>query len=227
MASHDDLTLSMAEARPERRGFGERPLAQTVRAAVSLRRISALLLSLEHEHGVVEEMIMRFAEWEKALSATVPPDPRPRIGEEQGDDRRVYLDHAFDIGAFNPHFPEYDFREFDAETASGTVDFPLAYEGPPGLVHGGFLALFFDCVIQHHSCAVGVAGKTRLLSIRYRRPTPLSTTLDFHIVRRETDGGLVSEARLEHEGEVLCVAELEAVAMRIDRLDTTRYGGRR
>ena len=41
--------------------------------------------------------------------------------------------------------------------------FPIAYEGPPGIVHGGFLAVFFDSIIQHHNCDVGVAGKTTSL----------------------------------------------------------------
>lgn len=227
MVSHEGTPDPAAGARSELRGFGEKPLAQTVRAAGSLRRLSTLLLSLEHEHAAVDDMLARFVEWEQILTAAASSDSRPRVGADQGGERRVYLDHAFDIGSFNPHFPEYEFRDFDAETASGTVNFPVAYEGPPGLVHGGFLGVFFDCVIQQHNCAVGVAGKTRTLGIRYRRPTPLSTTLDFHIDRGATARGVVSEARLEHEGEVLCIAELDSVAMRTDRLTTTGYGRRR
>ncbi|MFD6895169.1 hypothetical protein ACFWB0_11560 [Rhodococcus sp. NPDC060086] len=207
--------------------FGEAPLPQTHRAATSLRRLTGLLLSLEHEHDVVDEMLTRFAEWEQLLAAAVPPSSRLRRGDDTSGDRRVYLDHAVDIGAFNPAFPEYELRTFDADTASGTVNFPVVYEGPPGLVHGGFLAVFFDCVIQQHNCEVGIAGKTRLLSIRYRRPTPLLTTLDFDVVRRATERGLVSEARLMRDGEVLCIAELDCVAKQIDQLETTTFGHRR
>ena len=53
----------------------------------------------------------------------------------------------------------------------------------PGLVHGGFLALFFDCVVQHHNCEVGVAGKTTSLPLRFRRPTPLLTALTLTLER--------------------------------------------
>ena len=60
----------------------------------------------------------------------------------------------------------------DGDRATGTVTFPLAFEGPPGIVHGGFLAMFFDCVVQHHNCDVGVAGKTTSLLVGYRRPDP-------------------------------------------------------
>jgi len=69
----------------------------------------------------------------------------------------VYLDHGRDIGSYNPCFPEYEIR-VEGDKAWGTVSFPVAYEGPPGCVHGGFLAVFFDCVIQHHNCDYGVAG---------------------------------------------------------------------
>ncbi|NED61361.1 hypothetical protein G3I15_10550, partial [Streptomyces sp. SID10244] len=118
----------------------------------------------------------------------------------------------FDIGAFNPVFPEYRFEQIDAESAGGTVSFPVVFEGPPGLVHGGVLASFFDCVIQHHNCAVGVAGKTRSLAVTYRRPTPLSTALGFDVVREITERGVRSVGRLTLDGEVLCMGELDSVA---------------
>jgi hypothetical protein len=56
------------------------------------------------------------------LAAAVPPDPAPRIGGG-GEEQRVYLDHAFDVGACNPCFPEYTFDHLDDETASGRVNF--------------------------------------------------------------------------------------------------------
>ena len=49
---------------------------------------------------------------------------RPRDG-------RVYLDHARDIGAYNPSFPEYELA-VDGDRAAGTVTFPLAVRGPAG-----------------------------------------------------------------------------------------------
>ena len=37
--------------------YGERPLAQTVAAAGAMRRLTGLLLSLEHEHPTVDAML--------------------------------------------------------------------------------------------------------------------------------------------------------------------------
>ena len=216
MGEHPDVTR-----------FGEVPLAQTVAAAGAIRRLGSLLLSLEHPHPTVEAMLAQISDWESELSGAVSPDSAPRIGADDDGSRRVYLDHATDIGAFNPCFPEYRFDHLDGEVASGRVNFPLVYEGPPGLVHGGFLAVFFDCVMQHQNCVAGLSGKTRSLQVTFRRPTPVLTQLHFDIARREVDRGITSTARLLFDDEVLCIGEANTLAMPPDTLVGHRFGKRR
>lgn len=216
-------------ARPGSR-FGEAPLPQTVAAAGAIRRLGSLLLSLEHAHPTVDAIVAQISDWEHELSAAVPPDIAPRISFDESDEdgsRRVYLDHATDIGAFNPCFPEYRFDHLDAETAFGQATFPLVYEGPPGLVHGGFLAVFFDCVIQHQNCLVGLSGKTRSLNVAFRRPTPVLTELRFDITRSEVERGITSTARLLLDDEVLCNGEVNTLAQTPDKLTGFRFGKRR
>jgi hypothetical protein len=214
----------MAQGNPR---FGEQPLPQTVAAAAALRRLTGLLLSLEHEHPTVDAMVAQIAEWERELAPAAPSDPTPRIGPQGTEHQRVYLDHAFDIGAYNPCFPEYSFDHLDADTASGRVTFPVVYEGPPGLVNGGFLAVFFDCVTQHQSCASGRTGKTRSLTVTFRRPTPVLVEMGFDVVRAETDGRVTSTARLLHGDEVLCIGEFSTAASSPDRLSVFDFGHRR
>ncbi len=207
--------------------FGEQPLAQTVAAAGALRRLAGQLLSLEHPHPAVDAVIERVAEWESELAAAVTPDATPRIGDDGADTQRVYLSHAFDIGAFNPCFPEYEFDRIDTETAAGRVTFPVVYEGPPGLVHGGFLAVFFDCVTQHQNCATELSGKTRSLNVKFRRPTPILTELRFDIARTQQDRGVTSTARLLLDDEVLCIGEATTLALSPDKLTGFNFGKRR
>ncbi len=207
--------------------FGEAPLAQTVAAAGAMRRLGALLLSLEQPHPAVDEMLAKFAAWEGELAAAAPKDNAPRIGEIPDDPRRVYLDHATDIGSYNPCFPEYRFDSFDPGRATGTVCFPLVYEGPPGLVHGGFLGVFFDCVIQHHNCVTGLSGKTRSLAVTFRRPTPVLTDLRFDIVREQVERGITSTARLLLHDDVLCTGEVATLASPPERLAGFKFGRRR
>jgi hypothetical protein len=216
-----------ASARNSDARFGEAPLAQTMAAAAAMRRLSSLLVSLEHPHRAVDAMLEKFAEWERELAAAAPTDNAPRIGELPDDPRRVYLNHATDIGAYNPCFPEYRFDRLDPENATGTVEFPLIYEGPPGLVHGGFLGVFFDCVIQHHNCVTGLSGKTRSLVVTFRRPTPLLTELRFDIARSQSERGITSTARLLLDDEVLCTGEVNTLASRPEKLAGSRFGRRR
>ncbi len=141
----------------------------------------------------------------------MPSDLRPRVGAAASGEGRVYLDHARHVGRFNPCFPEYTI-EVEGRAARGTVDFPIAYEGPPGIVHGGFLAVLFDCVVQHHNCDVGVAGKTTSLALRYRRPAPVLTTLSFTLDRTVAGERIRSVGKLRSGHTVLCEADIEAIA---------------
>ena len=188
--------------------FGVEPLPQTTRAAALLRRVTGLLVAAEREEPEVDRLIADLRRAEASLVDHVPADAPPRVG---GADGRVYVDHARDVGAYNPCFPEYEIA-VDGDPATGTVTFPVAYEGPPGVVHGGFLGLFFDCVVQHHNCDVGVAGKTTSMAVRYKRPTPLLTTLSFSIDRQATEDRIRSTAQLVHGGKVCCEAEVDAIA---------------
>jgi len=191
--------------------FGVEPLPESLTLASLLRRVAGLVLSLEAPHAALERLAAALRSAEAELGKLAPVDPAPRIGPDAAPSRRVYIDHSGDVGAFNPCFPTYEIR-VDGNRAAGTVRFPIVYEGPPGLVHGGFLAVFFDSVVQHHNCELGLAGKTTSLTMRYRRPTPLLTDLEFEVERSVADGRIRSTARLTSGGVVLCEAEVSAVA---------------
>jgi hypothetical protein len=196
---------------PEKWSFGVEPLPQTVRVASLVRRVLGEVLALEHDHPAVARLIEELEAAEGELECDLPSDPRPRLGPHTVPSQRVYLDHSRDVGAYNPCFPEYAINT-DGERASGRVTFPLPYEGPPGVVHGGVLATFFDCVIQHHNCDFGVAGKTTSLHLDYLRPTPVLTQLDFDIERSGGERRISSTATLSLEGTLLCRATMEAVS---------------
>ncbi len=195
------------------------PLGLTVDLAAALRRITGMALAQESESVAVGDLLRALEQAEVRLRDGMPGDLRPRLGDECRPEQRVYLDHARDIGAYNPCFPEYTI-DVAGDEATGKVCFPLAYEGPPGLVHGGFLAVFFDCVVQHHNCDVGVTGKTTSMTVAYRRPTPLLVDLDFSVSRSATERRLSSEAKLTLGDEVLCGATVEAVAGDRSKLPT-------
>ncbi len=190
--------------------FGVEPLSESLEVASLIRTVSGLVLSLEAPHPALERLSADLRRAEQELRDLVPGDPAPRIGHKAASDARVYLDHSRDIGAYNACFPTYRIA-VNGDRASGTVAFPIVYEGPPGLVHGGFLAVFFDSIVQHHNCDVGLTGKTTSVAVTYLRPTPLLAELQFEVDRSVAERRILSTARLLAGGAVLCEAEVRAV----------------
>ena len=195
----------------ERWTFGVEPLPQQRDLTDRLRRVAGLALALEHEEPAVAQLIAQLDAAAAALTAVAPADNTPRLGPDAPPTQRVYIDHARDIGAFNVAFPEYEIT-VDGNRATGTVTFPLVFEGPPSIVHGGVLATFFDSVMQHHNCDAGVAGKTTSLLVEYKRPTPVGVPLTFTIEREPNERRITSRAQLNVSDTLLCTATMEAIA---------------
>ena len=66
-------------------------------------------------------------------------------------------------------------RHGDEVVAEATLG--LAYEGPPGYLHGGMSALFMDQMLGAATIAAGLWGMTAHLALDYRGPVPLDTPL--------------------------------------------------
>jgi hypothetical protein len=202
--------VSDRSARP-RWTFGLEPLAQATEVAQLMRRVTGLVLALDADDPAVAKLIDDLRDAERSLAKVAATDVAPRLGADAPATQRPYVDHSRDIGAYNAAFPEYDI-EVDGARATGTVTFPVAFEGPPGIVHGGVLGTFFDCVVQHHNCDVGVAGKTTSMLVEFRRPTPLGVALSFEIDREADEHRITSTVRLVNGDDTLCTATIKAVA---------------
>jgi acyl-coenzyme A thioesterase PaaI-like protein len=66
----------------------------------------------------------------------------------------------------------------DGDGVVGTATMGLAYEGPPGFVHGGMSSLLMDQVLGAAAIAAGRWGMTVRLELDYRRPVPLDQPLE-------------------------------------------------
>jgi len=122
----------------------------------------------------------------------------------------AFFDQSPMIGLANPLAPPIRLEDIDESSAVGRVVFGAAYEGPPGSVHGGFVAAAFDEVLGYVQSMSGAPGFTGTLTIRYRSPTPLHTELEFRCSisgheRRKT----FAKGRV-YAGDTLC-AEAEAI----------------
>lgn len=60
----------------------------------------------------------------------------------------------------------------------GEVTLNTVYQGPPGLVHGGWIAALLDQAVGSASVIETAPGLTARLEVEYHRPTPLFTPLE-------------------------------------------------
>lgn len=77
------------------------------------------------------------------------------------------------IGLRNPIAPPLEVHSDPSGRAECDFHCGPAYEGPPGLVHGGVVSLILDQVLGHAVGAGGRPGMTGTLTIVYRQGTPL------------------------------------------------------
>lgn len=134
--------------------------------------------------------------------------------------------HPISIGA-TLVFPNFDLQ-WDGEVMHGTVTFGHAFEGPPGLVHGGFVATGFDVVVSAASWRLAPLMMTRRLNVRYFRPTPIASELHFEGVPTWIDEGkrVHVDCKLRDErGRTTARAEGESVSFRPGRFGHRFTGG--
>lgn len=134
-------------------------------------------------------------------------------------DPHTHYEHSPFSGAGNPLAPPMVMEVLE-DCVRGNVTFGSAYEGPPGHVHGGYVAALFDEVLGLAQDLGGNPGMTGTLSIRYLRPTPLHTPLVFEGRLISVDGRKTrTSATVSANGEVC--AEGEGLFISVD---ATRFG---
>lgn len=124
-------------------------------------------------------------------------------GRTEPQDRSAFLDYSPIVGHLNPLAPPIDARLEDGVVVA-TGRFGAAYEGPPGCVHGGFIAAAFDEVCGFAMGLSGLVGMTVRLEISYRSPTPLHEEVRYEArLDRVERRKIFTTATLRH-GDRLC-----------------------
>ncbi|KAA1427519.1 PaaI family thioesterase [Nocardioides antri] len=112
------------------------------------------------------------------------------------------------MGLRNPIAPPLDVRTDGEGRAWSDFHLGAAYEGPPGLVHGGVISLLLDQVLGHAVSSSGRPGMTGTLTIVYRQGTPLGgLRCEAWVDRREGIKTWGKGRMLNADGEVTAEAE--------------------
>jgi acyl-coenzyme A thioesterase PaaI-like protein len=149
------------------------------RAGESVRRVIERLTATSAPPELLAEVTARMDEALRML------EPHSVLRSYRGSSEasglaqdRAFFDWSPLLGLSNPVAPPIRVSIEDGKVV-GRGRFGIAYEGPPGCVHGGLIAAAFDEILGLTQSLSGAVGMTGTLTIRYRRPTPLHRDLRF------------------------------------------------
>ncbi|GLU45954.1 PaaI family thioesterase [Nocardiopsis ansamitocini] len=152
-----------------------------------------------------------------ALTEQLGADPRPlgtMVHRTWPDGHTEYGTLSNIVaGPANPLAPPLELVR-DGEEVRAEVTLNGLYEGPPGLVHGGWVAALLDQALGSASSMTGRPSLTANLDVNYRKPTPIGAelTVAARITGTERRKVFVS-AEIRHHGVV--TAEGTAVMVQV------------
>jgi acyl-coenzyme A thioesterase PaaI-like protein len=193
------------------------------RLADAMRRVIERLTTSDAPQAELEVAAERLEEYSAHLakhprreryvgfSESALADAEREDAEAQGGG---HFDYSPFIGRSNPLAPPIQV-EADADgLVTARVTFGSAYEGPPGCVHGGYVAAAFDEVLGYAETFSGAPGMTGTLNVVYRSPTPLHAEVVFRAKIEKVEGRKIYVHGTLHAGERLC-AESDAIFVSI------------
>jgi acyl-coenzyme A thioesterase PaaI-like protein len=134
-------------------------------------------------------------------------------------DHDDYLPRSPIVGEASPLSPRFDWETFPVDDRAGDDGavgveargtFGAAYEGPPGFVHGGWVACAFDEILGIATIASGNPGMTGRLIVHYRRPTPLFREIRVRAWTDRIEGRRIMSRAEMYDGDTL-TAEAEGL----------------
>jgi acyl-coenzyme A thioesterase PaaI-like protein len=118
-------------------------------------------------------------------------------------------------GPGNPLAPPLSWLCVGPDAVRAGVAFGPAHEGPPGRVHGGWVAAVLDHVLGRATAAAGFPGMTASLTVDYHRGTPYGVPLTAEGRLTGRDGRKLHATGELRAGEVVC-ASAKALLVRFE-----------
>jgi acyl-coenzyme A thioesterase PaaI-like protein len=193
----------MSEAAPGFPDLEQFATPERSRLAAALRR--AIDVAMTVEDATDEQMLAAAAQIEAATASLggAAADGDVLRRKSPHGDHSDYLPRSPIVGESSPLAPPIEW-EWVPPRIVGHVVFGAAYEGPPGFVHGGIIALAFDEMLGMANIASGHPGMTGTLTVRYRRPTPLYLEVDFEAWNVKVEGRRITTRGTLTHGGTLC-----------------------
>ena len=181
------------------------------RVADAIRELTEVLVTsspdIEKMHAIAGQLEQTAAEFAQS------PRVHGRLDWIKTGEHGSYGEVSHELnplsGQANPIAPPVN-TWFEDNRAVGHCFCGWAYEGPPGSVHGGFVAAIFDQFMGMAQRLGGQPGMTGYLHVNYHNRTPLNTTLNLEAELVKVEGRKTVMKATMHAGDTL-TASCEAL----------------
>lgn len=180
------------------------------RASDAVRHIIDSLIAKQPDEAQMTLVATQLEKIAEQLATTPNKVGRSSFGYRMSPaDVRDFVECSPLTGHANPIAPPMKMWIED-QAVRGFVRFAAAFEGAPGVVHGGYVAAVFDELLGFTQGLSKRPGMTGTLTITYCAPTPLLTDLRMEGSYEGTEGRKIYTSGKLFAGEVL-LAEAKAV----------------
>lgn len=190
----------------------------------AVRRLNEATLRTTVDHDTVEEVRRQVEDLTARLEKSTIPGSFG-VSFTKGGRVRGYGNAV--VGLRNPlAVPLKIVQDKAAGRASAEFELNALYEGPPGQVHGGVVALVLDQVFGEAAAAGGTPGMTGTLKLRYQLNTPLGRcSASAWVDRHDGVKTIVKGEMRRADGTVTVTAEGIFILPRWAREELARQGG--
>ena len=159
------------------------------RVADAIRELTEVLVTSSPDIDQMRDIAEQLEETAGKFAQT--PRIRGRLGWIETGQHGSYGQVSHELnplaGLANPIAPPVN-TWFEGDRALGRCLCGWAYEGPPGSVHGGFVAAIFDQFLGMAQKLGGQPGMTGYLHVNYHKRTPLNPQLELSAKLLKVEG---------------------------------------